>query len=48
MNRLRRARKPYNRRRPEGLEEDILKLTDDKVKEIDNIIAEKEKEIMEV
>jgi ribosome recycling factor len=31
-----------------ALEEDIQKLTDDKVKEIDNIIAEKEKEIMEV
>ncbi|HHT87230.1 MAG TPA: ribosome recycling factor [Clostridiales bacterium] len=31
-----------------ALEEDIQKLTDDKIKEIDNIIAEKEKEIMEV
>lgn len=31
-----------------GYEEDIQKITDEKIKEIDNILAEKEKEIMSV
>ena len=31
-----------------GYEEDIQKLTDDKIKEIDKILADKEKEIMEI